>query len=719
MFNRKNAILIFFVILLPLIFSLGTRADMGRLMTSEANVREDFQKAIIIHDFKEEVLILGTDLKADKNTTILRFIPFPSEPSVSLAEGNPFQQVSELISNHHLKFVQYTKTMEGVSSSAASIKVLLDKRMGAHNVTAIKIDEITDFKSWVESFLADKGFSPAGNYEKVEEVAADYVRRGINYFVFDLVEVTPELTSIKPLVYRFKSDKFYYPLKTSNTFGGTGGINLVVITPGTMVDPIIGNSVYRSKNGEYSIYPSLDPLTENGLFAVEASTSAEISKDELKSVYNDGEDLFENEPIFLQVINYYGEYDFSDDILVDIRGMPREAVVYDDGEISGTTYYEELKQFIEVILREEDVTNANNNFTFDLLNKIMAGGSNQNIFFSPYSIFTALTMTYAGARDNTAWEMARVLHHGTAGQTIHQGLHELTGKVSRPQEDYQLDVANALWGQKNYTFKQEFLDLIAKYYEGGFNQVDFGQTDKTRNKINNWVAENTGDRIKQLLQQGDIDSSTALVLTNAIYFKGKWAAEFDKKLTKESPFYLENGDTVDVQMMSQEGKFMYGEPNEEIKIIELPYKGDDLSMVVILPQAGLKGIKDMDLTTLNSWLSGLDEKQVRVFLPRFSFESRYQLASLLRSLGMNDAFSGSADFSGITGQRDLSISKVIHQANIDVNEEGTEAAAATAVVMSKMMPELFNFRADHPFLFLIRHKPTNTILFMGALRKPA
>ena len=365
----------------------------------------------------------------------------------------------------------------------------------------------------------------------------------------------------------------------------------------------------------------------------------------------------------------------------------------------------------------------NNAFAFDLLKKIMATDKDKNIFFSPYSISTALAMTFAGARGNTAKEMATVLHYDALGEGVHKAFHILAKDIEKSKtEGYQLNVANALWGQEGYGFRKDFLNLVARYYSGGFNEVDFvGETEKTRNKINDWVMKKTANKIKNLLGKHDINAVTRLVLTNAIYFKGNWASQFKKEMTQKRPFYVKKGKVVDVQMMFKDGKFMYGESNEGLQVLELPYEGDDLSMVILLPRKGLEGFRDiMSPATLNACLSRLEKREVGVFLPKFKFQSKYYLGKILIAMGMRDAFDLSADFSGMTGNTNLRISKVIHQADIDVNEEGTEAAAATAVVMAlKSMPsEPILFKADHPFVFLIRHRPTNAILFIGLVMNP-
>jgi hypothetical protein len=280
--------------------------DMGRILTDSADVREDSQKAIIFHNFDEEVLILGTELVSDRKTKILRFIPLPSEPKVSLAEGEPFERVSELIKKHHLAFLFHTKSGSGASSEPVELR--FNAKLGAHDVTVVKINQIDKFGNWVQKFLNDKGLSLGKDYQGVEEIAENYVKRDIKYFVFDLVDVAPEAHFVKPLVYRFKSRKLYYPLKTSNTFGGAGGIDLILISPVTLCEPL-------------DLYPCMNTL------GGQASTSAYILRAEAESVYAPAREFFrENGSIFMQFIRYHGKYDFNDDILIDISQSPRTAL---------------------------------------------------------------------------------------------------------------------------------------------------------------------------------------------------------------------------------------------------------------------------------------------------------------------------------------------------------------------------------------------------------
>lgn len=365
---------------------------------------------------------------------------------------------------------------------------------------------------------------------------------------------------------------------------------------------------------------------------------------------------------------------------------------------------------------------ANNGFGLDLFQTVGKATPEKNVFLSPYSISSALAMTYGGARGNTAREMAEVLGYGSAGDTIHMSFQTLTDDIRKSgQKGCRIYVANALWGQQDYGFKKEFLALVDRHYAGGFSTVDYiGETEKARDTINQWVMDHTADKIKGLIAEGDIDADTRLVLTNAIYFKGMWALRFLKEKTRQSPFMLESGTAVAVPMMSNDGDFLYAEPDDTLQVLELPYEGEAFVMDILLPRKGLKAVADkLSSQTLSAWLSALRPAEVELALPRFKFQSKFYLKKTLKPMGMHDAFDDRADFSGMTGAKDLYIGEVIHQADIEVNEEGTEAAAATAVVMTwKSVPMRVGFRVDHPFIFLIRHKPTNTTLFLGRVMNP-
>jgi serpin B len=369
----------------------------------------------------------------------------------------------------------------------------------------------------------------------------------------------------------------------------------------------------------------------------------------------------------------------------------------------------------------------NNEFAFSLYQKIAGAETNmgKNVIFSPYSISTALGMTYAGARGETAQQMAAALRFETDQESLHRSFRDLAARVDGTGKPYQLKIANALWGQRNYPFEAKFLSLIGEYYAGGFQTLDFAQAPEPgRVTINQWVERQTADKIRNLLQPGDITSLTRLVLTNAIYFKGEWETAFEKNQTRPAPFKVNPGNTVEVPMMVRIGQLPYAE-TDSLQAVELPYAGKDLAMVLLLPKDDLGSLEQyLSRQQVGILLTQMQPTRLSLFLPRFKFDARYALQNkeYLPALGMVDAFdSQKADFSGLTGYKDLYISGVFHKAFIDVNESGTEAAAATAVVvgLKSMPPPVTVFRADHPFIFLIHHKPTGSILFMGRIANPA
>lgn len=367
---------------------------------------------------------------------------------------------------------------------------------------------------------------------------------------------------------------------------------------------------------------------------------------------------------------------------------------------------------------------ADNRFALDLYARLKAGEG--NIFYSPHSIATALAMTWAGARGETAEQMARVLHFERPPAEIHADFKRLieTQNEAGQKADYELSVANALWGQKGYGFLQEYLDLVENNYHAALREVDFDRaTEEARKTINQWVEDQTREKIKDLLKPGAIERGTTLILTNAIYFKGQWLLQFKEERTKDEPFTLLDGKEIDVPMMYQTDRFGYAE-DDDVQVLELPYTGDDLSMVILLPKekGGIGEIEKMlTVEKLDGWLADLRKRNVVVAVPRFKMTREFSLGNVLKSMGMPLAFSGQADFSGMTGSRDLFISAVIHKAFVEVNEEGTEAAAATAVTMMRTAiparPDPV-FRADHPFIFMIRDVNSGAILFLGRVMNP-
>ncbi|MCD4779792.1 MAG: serpin family protein [Candidatus Omnitrophica bacterium] len=366
---------------------------------------------------------------------------------------------------------------------------------------------------------------------------------------------------------------------------------------------------------------------------------------------------------------------------------------------------------------------GNSAFGFDLYQELK--DEEGNLFFSPYSISTALAMTYAGARGQTEKEMAEVLHFSLEQELLHPSFSKLQSHLNAVQNKgrIKLSVANSLWAQEGYHFLDTFFDLNKKYYGAGLNFVDFAtKTEDARKTINIWVENKTQQKIKELIKPPMIDSLTSLVLCNAIYFKGDWLSRFDKKRTMDADFYVSPDEVIKVPMMSQKSKFKFKD-FDGFSAIELPYEGNDLSMIVFLPKE-IGGLVEFESILINdnveNWIDKLSHSpgsEIFVSLPKFKTTCEFELADVLAEMGMPHAFAG-ADFSGMTGQKDLFISKVIHKAFVDVNEEGTEAAAATAVVMTRCISRPLTFRADHPFVFLIRDNMTGSILFIGRIVDP-
>ena len=368
---------------------------------------------------------------------------------------------------------------------------------------------------------------------------------------------------------------------------------------------------------------------------------------------------------------------------------------------------------------------GNTKFALNLYQKLK--DTQGNLFLSPYSISTALAMTYAGARDNTAKQMAKTLHFSLDQEELHPAFAKLRATLNAIEQKgkVKLHTANSLWPQIGYPFLNEYLGLTERHYGVTITPVDYrAAREAARRMINTWVEDKTENKIKDIIQPGVLDALTRLVLVNAIYFKGKWGSQFKESATKDVPFHLSQKKSVTVPMMNQKETFRYAEC-ENIEILELPYVGNDLSMLVLLPKE-IDGLADLEkaLTAdnLEKRTKRLRKTKVTVFLPKFKMTSQFGLGETLKSMGMTDAFNpNKANFSGMDGNpKWLSIGAVIHKAFVDVDEEGTEAAAATAVVMrAKAMPAPApTFRADHPFLFLIQDNNTRSILFIGRVANP-
>jgi len=370
----------------------------------------------------------------------------------------------------------------------------------------------------------------------------------------------------------------------------------------------------------------------------------------------------------------------------------------------------------------QDVVSANNQFAFDLYSKLNED-EDGNMFYSPYSISAALAMTYEGAEGQTADEIKSVFHF-PEDNILRPNFAAIYNDINKENKDYELNTGNALWVQKDYSFLQEYIGRVENYYGGKAAMLDFvEETEKSRQTINSFIEKQTMDKIKDLIPKGYLDEMTRLVLTNAIYFKGIWEWEFDKADTRDGIFRISPTNTVEIPMMSmnpEDAKFNYAE-TEDLQILELPYKGDKISMLILLPTENLDAIEStLTAEKLNEYKSQMKEtKMDSISLPKFEFDTKYFMKNILISLGMPIAFSDDADFSGMTGKKDLYISNVIHQAYVGVDEEGTEAAAATAVIMKELSVMPVNiFRADHPFIFIIQEKETGNILFLGRVVDP-
>jgi serpin B len=368
------------------------------------------------------------------------------------------------------------------------------------------------------------------------------------------------------------------------------------------------------------------------------------------------------------------------------------------------------------------VIRGNNQFALDLYNRLRA--KDGNLFFSPYSISAALAMTSVGARGQTLDEINKTLHFPEQAR-LHPTFAEL-GRAHNgapgEKRGYELRTANRMWGQKDYGFLPELQQTLRRSYRAGIEEIDFGEVEQARQTINRWVEKETNDKIKDLLQRGVLTAQTRFALTNAIYFKGDWVSQFKKDATREGPFRVGNGKTVQAPLMHQEKAFRYSS-EKTFQAVELPYVGKDVAMLVLLPKK-VDGLADIEkeltperLDTILKQLTGMDGQ---LTLPKFKLTDQFRLDSTLAAMGMPTAFSpGKADLSGFTGRSDLFIQAVVHKAFVEVNEEGTTAAAATVVSSGgESAPDTFVFQADHPFVFLIRDTKSGSILFLGRVSDP-
>lgn len=361
-------------------------------------------------------------------------------------------------------------------------------------------------------------------------------------------------------------------------------------------------------------------------------------------------------------------------------------------------------------------------FALDLYGQLKSQAG--NLFCSPYSLSVTLALAGAGARGNTARQLAQVLRLPVDEPATQAAQAQLASELQQAAAGVVWRAAQALWPQTGYPLQAEYLALIKKYYGATLTALDFGEPEAARQTINQWVAEWTEGRITELIASGVLAEMTRLVLTNALYFKGKWASQFEPATTRPGKFYLAGGQTVEAPLMTQRHSFRYA-ANPACELVELPYVGEALAMLVLLPREK-EGLAELEsrLTPpqLAEWMKPLAEQSVAVVLPRFKIGSGLRLEETLQALGLTEAFdSARADFTGLGGAlHELYLGAVVHQAWVEVNEEGSEAAAASATrLVLGPPPRGPVFRADHPFLFLIRDQRTGSLLFLGRVANPA
>ncbi len=381
------------------------------------------------------------------------------------------------------------------------------------------------------------------------------------------------------------------------------------------------------------------------------------------------------------------------------------------------------KERMNLTPETSEIVKGNNHFSLELYSNIVKKEKG-NIFFSPFSISTAFAMVYEGASGKTAEEIASVLHFQIDDTLRRKGWESIFNEINKKSKNYELFTANGLWVQEGFKISSEYSFTIEKFYNGKVSNIDFwNKTEKARQTINKWIEEKTSNKIKELFRPGTLNQLTRLVLTNAIYFKGEWSLQFDKNETEEEEFRVSKDRTVKVPMMrikGQNARFNYAE-TDNLQILEMDYKGGEFSMIVLLPKGDIEPIeKFLTEENLRNWIKKLREEKVDVFFPKFKINKRLTLNEIIQEMGAKSAFiPGEADFSKIDGTKKLFIQIAVHQAFVEINEEGTEAGGATGIGIGiTAVPVKKVFRADHPFIFIILEKESRNILFMGKLVDP-
>ncbi|XP_074729474.1 ovalbumin-like [Strix uralensis] len=382
------------------------------------------------------------------------------------------------------------------------------------------------------------------------------------------------------------------------------------------------------------------------------------------------------------------------------------------------------------------ISTASTEFCFDVFKELKVQHVNENIFYSPLSIISALSMVYLGARENTRAQIDKVVHFdkitgfgesiesqcGTS-VSVHTSLKDMLIQISKPSDNYSFSFASRLYAEETYPILPEYLQCVQELYKGGLESISFQTAaDQARELINSWVESQTNGMIKDILQPSSVDPQTEMVLVNAIYFKGMWEKAFKDEDTQEVPFRMTEQESKPVQMMYQIGSFKVAViASEKMKILELPYASGELSMLIMLPDdvSGLEQLeKAITFEKLMEWTSSsiMEERKMKVYLPRMKIEEKYNLTSVLMALGITDLFSSSANLSGISSAESLKMSEAIHEAFVEIYEAGSEVVGSTEAGME--VTSVSEFRVDHPFLFLIKHNPTNIILFFGRCVSP-